>query len=114
MCVKLLFIVCSRRHTCSLVHLDMRELLYPGLVTLYATFIMRVFVSVFRDADETERNKSTALIFWPLSSALAGLSLVEDFPYEPEERGSDYVRLASIAAGKFAGVSLQRKPAGPD
>lgn len=29
----------------------------------------------------------------------SGLSLVEDYPYEPEERGSDYVRLASIAAG---------------
>lgn len=24
---------------------------------------------------------------------------MESFPYEPEERGSDYVRLASIAAG---------------
>lgn len=29
----------------------------------------------------------------------SGLSLVESFPYEPEERGFDYVRLASIAAG---------------
>lgn len=33
----------------------------------------------------------------------AGLSLVESYPYEPEERGSDYVRLASIAAGDWAG-----------
>lgn len=31
----------------------------------------------------------------------AGLSLVQNFPYEPEERGSDYVRLASIAAGEI-------------
>lgn len=25
---------------------------------------------------------------------------MESYPYEPEERGSDYVRLASIAAGE--------------
>lgn len=31
----------------------------------------------------------------------AGLNLVESYPYEPEERGSDYVRLASIAAGEW-------------
>lgn len=36
-----------------------------------------------------------------LLSVLAGLSLVESYPYEPEERGSDYVRLASIAAGDW-------------
>lgn len=29
---------------------------------------------------------------------------MENFPYEPEERGSDYVRLASIAAGKMKQV----------
>ena len=27
---------------------------------------------------------------------------MESYPYEPEERGSDYVRLASIAAGDWA------------
>lgn len=27
---------------------------------------------------------------------------MESYPYEPEERGSDYVRLASIAAGEWA------------
>lgn len=26
---------------------------------------------------------------------------MQNFPYEPEERGSDYVRLASIAAGEI-------------
>ncbi|XP_046872928.1 GDNF family receptor alpha-4a [Hypomesus transpacificus] len=46
-----------------------------------------------------KREKNCLSIYWSLhQSALHGLSLVENFPYEPEERGFDYVRLASIAA----------------
>ncbi|XP_061551642.1 GDNF family receptor alpha-4a [Phycodurus eques] len=46
-----------------------------------------------------KKEKNCLSIYWSLQQAvLHGLSLVEDFPYEPEERGSDYVRLASIAA----------------
>nr|XP_057932941.1 GDNF family receptor alpha-4a isoform X3 [Doryrhamphus excisus] len=46
-----------------------------------------------------KKEKNCLSIYWSLQqSVLHGLHLVEDFPYEPEERGSDYVRLASIAA----------------
>ncbi|XP_029972251.1 GDNF family receptor alpha-4-like [Salarias fasciatus] len=46
-----------------------------------------------------KREKNCLSIYWSLhQSVLHGLSLVESFPYEAEERGSDYVRLASIAA----------------
>ncbi|XP_061699434.1 GDNF family receptor alpha-4a isoform X2 [Syngnathoides biaculeatus] len=46
-----------------------------------------------------KKEKNCLSIYWSLQQAvLHGLSLVQDFPYEPEERGSDYVRLASIAA----------------
>ncbi|XP_069392223.1 GDNF family receptor alpha-4a [Paralichthys olivaceus] len=46
-----------------------------------------------------KKEKNCLSIYWSLhQSVLHGLSLVESFPYEPEERGSDYVRLASIAA----------------
>ncbi|KAM9777417.1 GDNF family receptor alpha-4a [Neosynchiropus ocellatus] len=46
-----------------------------------------------------KREKNCLSIYWSLhQSVLHGLSLVEDYPYEPEERGTDYVRLASIAA----------------
>ncbi|XP_042356653.1 GDNF family receptor alpha-4a [Plectropomus leopardus] len=46
-----------------------------------------------------KKEKNCLSIYWSLhQSVLHGLSLVEDYPYEPEERGSDYVRLASIAA----------------
>ncbi|XP_061157911.1 GDNF family receptor alpha-4a [Syngnathus typhle] len=46
-----------------------------------------------------KKEKNCLSIYWSLQQAiLHGLRLVEDFPYEPEERGSDYVRLASIAA----------------
>ncbi|CAB1439071.1 unnamed protein product [Pleuronectes platessa] len=48
-----------------------------------------------------KKEKNCLSIYWSLhQSVLHGLSLVESFPYEPEERGSDYVRLASIAADK--------------
>uniref|UniRef100_A0A8D3A437 GDNF family receptor alpha 4a n=1 Tax=Scophthalmus maximus TaxID=52904 RepID=A0A8D3A437_SCOMX len=46
-----------------------------------------------------KKEKNCLSIYWSLhQSVLHGLSLVENYPYEPEERGSDYVRLASIAA----------------
>ncbi|XP_077419708.1 GDNF family receptor alpha-4a [Vanacampus margaritifer] len=46
-----------------------------------------------------KKEKNCLSIYWSLQQAvLHGLSLVDDFPYEPEESGSDYVRLASIAA----------------
>ncbi|XP_034091393.1 GDNF family receptor alpha-4a [Gymnodraco acuticeps] len=46
-----------------------------------------------------KKEKNCLSIYWSLhQSVLHGLSLVKDYPYEPEERGSDYVRLASIAA----------------
>ncbi|XP_037652743.1 GDNF family receptor alpha-4a isoform X1 [Sebastes umbrosus] len=46
-----------------------------------------------------KKEKNCLSIYWSLhQSVLHGLNLVEDYPYEPEERGSDYVRLASIAA----------------
>lgn len=44
--------------------------------------------------------KCCVFVSMNVSSVPAGLSLVESYPYEPEERGSDYVRLASIAAGE--------------
>lgn len=37
-----------------------------------------------------------------LSVVLLGLKLVESYPYETVHRDYDYVRLASITAGKFA------------
>uniref|UniRef100_A0A673C3I3 GDNF family receptor alpha 4a n=1 Tax=Sphaeramia orbicularis TaxID=375764 RepID=A0A673C3I3_9TELE len=50
-----------------------------------------------------KKEKNCLSIYWSLhQSVLHGLSLVESYPYEPEERGSDYVRLASIAAGEWA------------
>ncbi|CAL8287794.1 unnamed protein product [Gadus morhua 'NCC'] len=46
-----------------------------------------------------KKEKNCLSIYWSLhQSVLHGLNLVENFPYEAEERGSDYVRLASIAA----------------
>lgn len=33
--------------------------------------------------------------------SLLGLNLVESYPYETVEKGYDYVRLASITAGKL-------------
>ncbi|XP_075873367.1 GDNF family receptor alpha-1-like [Nelusetta ayraudi] len=64
-----------------------------------------------------KREKNCLSIYWSLQqSVLHGLSLVQNFPYEPEERGSDYVRLASIAAGETetgfhqdGGVRLERQ-----
>lgn len=43
---------------------------------------------------------------------------MQSYPYEPEERGSDYVRLASIAAGDAASHFLsscfqEGEPAAP-
>ncbi|XP_077477700.1 GDNF family receptor alpha-4-like isoform X2 [Stigmatopora argus] len=53
-----------------------------------------------------KKEKNCLSIYWSLQQAvLHGLSLVEDYPYEPEERVSDYVRLASIAAGEFSEVT---------
>ncbi|KAM6961243.1 GDNF family receptor alpha-4a [Aplochiton taeniatus] len=47
-----------------------------------------------------KREKNCLSIYWSLHQSvnLHGQSLVESYPYEPEERGFDYVRLASIAA----------------
>lgn len=36
-----------------------------------------------------------------LFDILSGLKLVESYPYETVQRDYDYVRLASITAGKF-------------
>ena len=36
-----------------------------------------------------------------LSVIISGLNLVERYPYETVQRDYDYVRLASISAGKF-------------
>uniref|UniRef100_A0A7N8YNN3 GDNF family receptor alpha 4a n=1 Tax=Mastacembelus armatus TaxID=205130 RepID=A0A7N8YNN3_9TELE len=56
-----------------------------------------------------KKEKNCLSIYWSLhQSVLHGLSLVESYPYEPEERGSDYVRLASIAAGDWASCRLNR------
>ncbi|XP_076831479.1 GDNF family receptor alpha-4a [Brachyhypopomus gauderio] len=53
-----------------------------------------------------KREKNCLSIYWSLKqSVLHGLSLVESFPYEPVERGSGYVRLASIAAESEAGMT---------
>ncbi|XP_064882049.1 GDNF family receptor alpha-4-like [Oncorhynchus nerka] len=53
-----------------------------------------------------KREKNCLSIYWSLhQSVLHGLSLVESYPYEPEERGFDYVRLASIAAGESVGIA---------
>ncbi|KAG9275198.1 GDNF family receptor alpha-4 [Astyanax mexicanus] len=53
-----------------------------------------------------KKEKNCLSIYWSLKqSVLHGLSLVESYPYEPVERGSDYVRLASIAAESEAGMS---------
>lgn len=42
--------------------------------------------------------------FLPVSVVLLGLKLVESYPYETVQRDYDYVRLASITAGKFAAL----------
>ncbi|KAI5108182.1 GDNF family receptor alpha-4 precursor [Silurus meridionalis] len=54
-----------------------------------------------------KREKNCLSIYWSLKqSVIHGLNLVESYPYEPVERGFDYVRLASIAAG----IPLPRLP----
>ncbi|ROK15828.1 GDNF family receptor alpha-4 [Anabarilius grahami] len=53
-----------------------------------------------------KREKNCLSIYWSLKqSILHGLSLVENYPYEPVERGFDYVRLASIAAESEVGMT---------
>ncbi|KAI1887387.1 hypothetical protein AGOR_G00189780 [Albula goreensis] len=53
-----------------------------------------------------KREKNCLSIYWSLhQSVLHGLSLVESYPYEPVEKGFDYVRLASIAAGSEVGMT---------
>lgn len=53
-----------------------------------------------------KREKNCLSIYWSLKqSVLHGLSLVENYPYEPVERGFDYVRLASIAAESEVGMT---------
>ncbi|KAL0969530.1 hypothetical protein UPYG_G00228460 [Umbra pygmaea] len=56
-----------------------------------------------------KREKNCLSIYWSLhQSSLHGLSLVENFPYEPEDRGFDYVRLASIAADDVGVTTVNR------
>ncbi|XP_010877704.2 GDNF family receptor alpha-4a isoform X2 [Esox lucius] len=56
-----------------------------------------------------KREKNCLSIYWSLhQSSLHGLSLVESFPYEPEERGFNYVRLASIAADEVGVTTMNR------
>ncbi|XP_042186379.1 GDNF family receptor alpha-4-like [Oncorhynchus tshawytscha] len=53
-----------------------------------------------------KREKNCLSIYWSLhQSVLHGLSLVESYPYEPEERGFDYVRLAYMAAVDEVGIT---------
>ncbi|XP_026789077.3 GDNF family receptor alpha-4a [Pangasianodon hypophthalmus] len=53
-----------------------------------------------------KREKNCLSIYWSLKqSVIHGLNLVESYPYEPVERGFDYVRLASIAAESDAGMA---------
>ncbi|XP_071223036.1 GDNF family receptor alpha-4-like [Salvelinus alpinus] len=53
-----------------------------------------------------KREKNCLSIYWSLHQSVAhGLSLVESYPYEPEERGFDYVRLAYMAAVDEVGVT---------
>ncbi|XP_064190791.1 GDNF family receptor alpha-4a isoform X2 [Anguilla rostrata] len=53
-----------------------------------------------------KREKNCLSIYWSLhQSVLHGLSLVESYPYEAVEKGFDYVRLASIAAGSEVGMT---------
>ncbi|KAJ7988846.1 hypothetical protein DPEC_G00313430 [Dallia pectoralis] len=56
-----------------------------------------------------KREKNCLSIYWSLhQSSLHGLSLVESYPYEPEERGFNYVRLASIAADDVGVTTMNR------
>uniref|UniRef100_A0A673YHC5 GDNF family receptor alpha 4a n=1 Tax=Salmo trutta TaxID=8032 RepID=A0A673YHC5_SALTR len=56
-----------------------------------------------------KREKNCLSIYWSLhQSVVHGLSLVESYPYEPEERDFDYVRLASIAAGESGSTTVNR------
>ncbi|XP_063079936.1 GDNF family receptor alpha-4a [Engraulis encrasicolus] len=53
-----------------------------------------------------KKEKNCLSIYWSLQQTiLHGFSLVEAYPYEPMERGNDYVRLASIAAESEAGMT---------
>ncbi|XP_041928400.1 GDNF family receptor alpha-4a [Alosa sapidissima] len=53
-----------------------------------------------------KREKNCLSIYWSLQQTiLHGFSLVEAYPYEPMERGNDYVRLASIAAESEVGMT---------
>ncbi|XP_065153174.1 GDNF family receptor alpha-4a [Paramisgurnus dabryanus] len=53
-----------------------------------------------------KREKNCLSIYWSLKqSILHGLSLVENYPYEPVERDFNYVRLASIAAESEVGMT---------
>nr|XP_014005005.1 unnamed protein product [Salmo salar] len=53
-----------------------------------------------------KREKNCLSIYWSLhQSVLHGLSLVESYPYEREERGFDYVRLAYMAAVDEVGIA---------
>ncbi|KAM7389168.1 hypothetical protein PAMP_023161 [Pampus punctatissimus] len=49
-----------------------------------------------------KKEKNCLSIYWSLhQSIIHGLNLVESYPYETVQRDYDYVRLASITAGKF-------------
>ncbi|XP_030621319.1 GDNF family receptor alpha-2 [Chanos chanos] len=54
-----------------------------------------------------KKEKNCLSIYWSLyQSGIHGLNLVESYPYESVERGHDYVRLASITAGKHTITTL--------
>ncbi|KAK1175138.1 GDNF family receptor alpha-4-like [Acipenser oxyrinchus oxyrinchus] len=53
-----------------------------------------------------KREKNCLSIYWSLhQSFLHGMNLVENSPYELVDKGFDYVRLASIAAGSEVGMT---------
>ncbi|KAI7801246.1 putative GDNF family receptor alpha-4-like [Triplophysa rosa] len=53
-----------------------------------------------------KREKNCLSIYWSLhQSGIHGLNLVENYPYETEEKGFDYVRLASITADSDVGMT---------
>ncbi|XP_016350265.1 GDNF family receptor alpha-4-like [Sinocyclocheilus anshuiensis] len=56
-----------------------------------------------------KREKNCLSIYWSLKqSVLHGLSLVENYPYEPVERGFDYVRLASQVKSEVGMTTVNR------
>lgn len=57
--------------------------------------------------NDSGNRKSKSFIFTNVTCCIVlGLNLVESYPYETVQRDHDYVRLASITAGKTTYVLL--------